>query len=65
MLDASGRVGIAYDDVVDVLETEGVDKFDASWAELVETVQTALDDAKKGKDSPGSGKPKDADTQAV
>jgi transaldolase len=32
-----------------------VQKFDASWAELVETVQTALDEAKQGKDSPGDG----------
>ena len=45
-------VGVDLDDVWDVLEKEGVDKFDASWAELVDTVQTALDDAKKGK-SPG------------
>jgi transaldolase len=45
-------VGVDLDDVWDVLEKEGVDKFDKSWAELVETVQTALDDAKKGK-TPG------------
>ena len=32
-----------------------MEKFDASWAELVETVQTALDEAKQGKDSPGEG----------
>ncbi|GAA3560870.1 transaldolase [Microlunatus spumicola] len=43
-------VGVDLDDVWDVLEKEGVDKFDASWAELVDTVQTALDDAKKGKE---------------
>jgi transaldolase len=52
--DLSG-VGIDFDDVVDVLEREGVQKFDASWAELVETVKTALDEAKQGKSSPGSG----------
>jgi len=57
--------GVDLDEVFEVLETEGVQKFDASWAELVDTVQTALADAKKGADSPGSGKPKDADTQAV
>lgn len=34
--------GIAYDDVVARLEREGVDKFDASWAELLATVETAL-----------------------
>ncbi len=42
-------VGISYDEVVEVLESEGVDKFDASWAELVETVRTALDEARAGK----------------
>ena len=45
-------VGVDLDDVWDALEKEGVDKFDKSWAELVDTVQTALDDAKKGK-TPG------------
>ena len=45
-------VGVDLDDVWDALEKEGVDKFDTSWGELVETVQTALDDAKKGK-TPG------------
>ena len=37
MLDELAAVGIDFDDVVDVLEREGVEKFDASWAELVET----------------------------
>ncbi len=45
-------VGIDLDDVWDVLEKEGVDKFDKSWAELVDTVQKSLDDAKSGK-APG------------
>jgi transaldolase len=45
-------VGVDLDDVWEVIEKEGVDKFDKSWGELVETVQTALDDAKKGK-TPG------------
>lgn len=35
-------VGIDYDQVVDKLETEGVDKFNASWDELVESVSEAL-----------------------
>jgi len=39
-------LGISYDDVVQVLEDEGVDKFDKSWTELVETVRGALDGAK-------------------
>jgi transaldolase len=36
------KQGISYDEVVSLLEVEGVDKFDASWAELVATVQSAL-----------------------
>jgi transaldolase len=55
VFDNLAAVGIDFADVVDVLEKEGVQKFDASWAELVETVQTALDEAKQGKDSPGDG----------
>jgi transaldolase len=47
-------LGIDIDDVVEVLEREGVQKFDASWAELVEDVQIALDEAKAGKPNPGS-----------
>jgi transaldolase len=53
VMDDLAAVGISYDDVVDVLEREGVEKFEASWNELVETVQTALDDADKGKADPG------------
>ncbi|MEO6605150.1 MAG: transaldolase [Aeromicrobium sp.] len=37
--------GISYDDVVCILEKEGLEKFDASWAELLETVSTELDKA--------------------
>ena len=55
VFDSLAAVGVDFDDVVDVLESEGVQKFDASWAELVETVQTALTEAKQGKESPGEG----------
>jgi transaldolase len=34
--------GISYDEVVTLLEVEGVDKFDASWAELLASVDAAL-----------------------
>jgi transaldolase len=62
VLDDLAAVGISYDDVVDLLEREGVEKFEASWHDLVNTVQTALDDAKKGKEDPGSGaEPEPAD----
>jgi transaldolase len=35
-------LGIEYDDVVQVLEDEGVEKFDASWKELLEAVREEL-----------------------
>lgn len=37
-----GRLGVDYDDVMDVLEREGVDKFIASWEELVADVDQAV-----------------------
>jgi transaldolase len=36
-------VGVDYDDVVDVLEREGVAKFTASWQELLTGVKSALE----------------------
>ncbi len=42
---ALGREGIGYDDVVKVLEDEGLEKFDTSWAELLDTVSNELDKA--------------------
>jgi transaldolase len=35
-------VGVDFDDVVKVLEDEGVDKFEVSWKELLESVQKSL-----------------------
>jgi len=35
-------LGIGYDDVVAVLEEEGVEKFAVSWNELLETIKTAM-----------------------
>ncbi len=35
-------LGIAYDDVTAVLESEGVDKFSASWAELLDTIDKEM-----------------------
>jgi transaldolase len=40
-LDMMADVGVDYDDVVRVLEEEGVDKFTASWLELLDTVESA------------------------
>ncbi|MBA3420147.1 MAG: transaldolase, partial [Geodermatophilaceae bacterium] len=36
------KVGVSYDEVVQAVEDEGVDKFAASWKELQDTVQAAL-----------------------
>ncbi|KAB1657782.1 transaldolase [Pseudoclavibacter chungangensis] len=46
LLDDLAELGIDYDDVVGVLETEGVDKFIVSWEELRDTVRTGLDEAR-------------------
>ena len=43
VMDALAAQSVSFDDVVEVLEREGVDKFVASWDELVQTVQAALD----------------------
>jgi transaldolase len=45
LFDKLADVGIDFADVLVVLEDEGVDKFDKSWAELVDTVQRQLDKA--------------------
>ncbi|WP_035867054.1 transaldolase [Kitasatospora cheerisanensis] len=42
VLDAVAAAGVDYDNVVRVLEEEGVQKFEASWSELLETVTAAL-----------------------
>ena len=65
VMDDLAAAGIDFDDVVDVLEKEGLEKFDASWGELVKTVQTALDEAKQGKDSPGEGANPTKDTDVI
>lgn len=43
VLAAIDAIGISYNEVVEQLEKEGVDKFIVSWNELVETVKTALE----------------------
>jgi transaldolase len=39
-------LGIGYDDVVTVLENQGVQKFDASWNELLDTIKAQMSTAK-------------------
>ena len=36
-------LGVSYDDVVQVLEEEGVEKFEASWSELLDAVRAELE----------------------
>ena len=43
---AVAAVGVDYDDVTELLEREGVDKFVVSWAELLESVTAALNASK-------------------
>ena len=52
VFDDLAAVGVDFDDVVKVLESEGVDKFEASWKELLKGVQKSLDAASSGSDSP-------------
>jgi transaldolase len=42
-LAALRRLGIDYDGVVKVLEEEGVQKFEASWQELLGTITSELE----------------------
>ena len=48
VLDDLAAVGVDYDDVVKVLEDEGVEKFESSWLDLIESVTQQLED--KGAD---------------
>jgi transaldolase len=36
------ELGVGYDDVVNILEIEGVDKFKASWTQLLDTISTKM-----------------------
>lgn len=45
VFDGLAAVGVDMTDVFDVLEREGVEKFDRAWAQLIATVQGELDKA--------------------
>ncbi|MFF7634387.1 transaldolase [Kitasatospora sp. NPDC008050] len=49
VLDALAAAGVDYDDVVQVLEDEGVSKFEISWQELLDTVTASLASFSDGK----------------
>ncbi|WP_337063206.1 transaldolase [Kineococcus sp. G2] len=46
VLDDLERLGVSYTEVVDLLEREGVEKFEKSWTELLQTVTDELDRVK-------------------
>ena len=48
VLDAIAALGISYDEVTELLEREGVEKFQVSWNELLDTVTAALTAAPTG-----------------
>jgi transaldolase len=41
-LDAVEKLGISYDDVVQILEDEGVEKFESSWVDLLNSTEAEL-----------------------
>lgn len=47
VLDDLAAAGIDYDDVIDTLEREGVEKFADSWNDLLTKLRTALDDTQE------------------
>jgi transaldolase len=53
VLDELAATGIDYDDVVQVLEDEGVEKFDSSWSELIDSIQGQLDKLAKEVNTKG------------
>jgi transaldolase len=48
VIDRLTALGIDYGDVVRVLEDEGVEKFEASWTELVDAIAKELKDKAAG-----------------
>jgi transaldolase len=49
VLDRLAAIGIDYDDVVETLEREGVEKFETSWTQLLESVRDQLQRIGDGK----------------
>ncbi|MBA3309361.1 MAG: transaldolase [Nocardioidaceae bacterium] len=43
VLDQLERLGVSYDEIVKAVEDEGVEKFEKSWQELLDTVHAALE----------------------
>jgi transaldolase len=47
VMDELGELGIEYDDVIETLEREGVEKFVKSWDELVGTVEEQMEASRR------------------
>jgi transaldolase len=52
LFDDLAAAGVDFDDVVKVLEDEGVEKFEASWIELLDDIKKSLDAAAAGASNP-------------
>ena len=52
VLDDLARLGIEYDDVIETLEREGVEKFEASWQELLGSLDRQLKSTDGGRKQP-------------
>jgi transaldolase len=61
VMDDIAAVGVDLVDVFQVLETEGVDKFETSWVELLEGVKKSLQAAASGADEPSNAAKDNAD----
>lgn len=49
-LDALEKAGVSYDDIVQLLEDEGVDKFETAWNGLLQSTKTELERLAGGED---------------
>jgi transaldolase len=61
VMDDIAAVGVDFADVFKVLETEGVDKFETSWSELLEGIKKSLDAAASGASDPSDAAKGNAD----
>ena len=59
VLDHLAAIGVDYDDVVRVLEEQGVEKFGASWADVTDRVTERLE-AASWSSSSSSSSPKES-----
>jgi transaldolase len=57
VLDRLEQIGVPYDDVIETLEVEGVEKFEDSWNHLIEAVTEQIEKAGADVSSSGSTSP--------